>query len=84
MTSQPLFLCECGSDVLAISHTWTERRQMEEVGFVQESGAYRFDEPKSLKHDHLNDEWIAYCGGCGKGITVEWLPENRVRVLQKK
>lgn len=54
---------------------------MEEVGFVQNGGKYRFDEPTQLNHEHLNDEWIAYCGGCGKGVAVEWLPENRVKVL---
>ena len=84
MASEPYFICECGSDILAISHTWTDRRDMEEVGYVQEDGQYRFDQPDQLKQQDKNHEWIAYCGGCGKGITVEWLPENRIKIVQKQ
>ena len=81
MATTPYFICECGSDVLAVSHTWIDKRGMEEVGFVQEDGQYRFDEPLQVKHEHLNDEWIAYCGDCGKGVTVEWLSDNKLRVI---
>ena len=84
MESEPYFICECGSDILAISHTWTDRRDMEEVGHVQEDGQYRFDQPYQLKQQDKNHEWIAYCGGCGKGITVEWLPENRIKIVQEQ
>ena len=72
----PYFVCQCGSDVLASSHTWTEKRDMEEGGFVEEGGKSKFDQPEQVKHELLDDEWIAYCGGSGKGITVEWLPDN--------
>ena len=81
MAPEPYFICECGSDILAISHTWTDRRDMEEVGHVQEDGQYRFEQPDQLNQENKNHEWIAYCGGCGKGITVEWLPENRIKIV---
>ncbi len=84
MASEPYFICECGSDILAISHTWTDRRDMEEVGYVKEGGQYRFDHPDQLKQQDKNHEWIAYCGGCGKGITVEWLPENQIKIVQEQ
>jgi hypothetical protein len=81
MVQEPYFICDCGSDILAISHTWTDRRKMEEVGHVLENGQYSFDQPDQLNQQDNNHEWIAYCGGCGKGITVEWLPGNRIKIV---
>ena len=82
MNNEPFFICsDCGSSVLAISHTWTHRTGFEQVGFVKEDGQYDFDEEKKLEESDENHEWIAYCGGCGKGVTVEWLSEERVKVL---
>ena len=85
MSQEPYFICsDCGSDVLAVSHTWTEKRHFEEVGIVQHDGGYAFEPPKELGHEDEAHEWIAYCGGCGKGITVEWLSDKRVKLLLKQ
>jgi hypothetical protein len=81
MTKEPFFICDCGSTILAVSHTWTNKTDLEEVGFVGEGGSYEFDEPAQLKLEELDHQWIAYCGGCGKGVTAEWLDEGRVRVI---
>ncbi len=81
MSEEPFYICECGSNVLALSHTWTDKQNLEEVGYVQEGGHYDFDPAQTLHRKDEDHEWIAYCGGCGKGVTVEWLPEKRVKVL---
>lgn len=82
MANEPLFACsDCGSTVLAISHTWTEEKDLEEVGTVQEDGRYAFEKKVQLDQRDGNHEWVAYCGGCGHGVTLEWIAEDRVRVL---
>ncbi len=81
MSNDSTFICDCGSKVLAVSHTWAQTAKLEEVGFVGEDGRYTFDDPETLNKEELDHEWIAYCGGCGKGITVEWLDDGRVRVV---
>lgn len=81
MSNEPFFICECGSTVLALSHTWINRSQNEEVGFIDDGGRYTFNEAEELGQEDVDHEWVAYCGGCGKGVTVEWLEEGRVRVL---
>jgi hypothetical protein len=82
MTREPFFICsDCGSNVLALSHTWSHRKDLEEVGFVQEDGRYAFDDQVILEDGEVDHQWIAYCGGCGKGVTVEWVSEDRIRVL---
>lgn len=81
MSNSPFFICDCGSTVLAISHTWTKKQDMEEVGYVDLDGGYTFDEPAAIAETDINHEWIAYCGGCGNGVTVEWLDDHRVKVL---
>lgn len=81
MSEEPFFICECGSDVLALSHTWTKKSNLEEVGYVQGEGQYEFEPSETLNKSDEDHQWIAYCGGCGRGVTVEWLPENRVKVL---
>lgn len=85
MTQETFYVCsDCGSSVLAVSHTWTEEAEYEEVGYVQDNGRYQFDKRVELDRKDNLHEWIAYCGGCGKGITVEWLPEDRVRLIVKE
>jgi hypothetical protein len=82
MTKEPFFICsDCGSDVLALSHTWQDHTKLEEVGYVGEDGRYAFEDKVVLDKKDDNHQWIAYCGGCGQGVTVEWLSERRVRVL---
>lgn len=81
MKKESLFICDCGSTALAVSHTWIHKSEMEEVGFVDNNGRYSFDDPAQLKEEKLDHEWIAYCGNCGKGVTVEWLDEGRVRII---
>ena len=81
MSETPFFICDCGSTVLAISHTWTKKRDMEEVGHADGGGGYVFDKPAALAETEIDHEWIAYCGGCGQGVTVEWLDDNRIKVL---
>lgn len=81
MAKDTFFICDCGSTALAVSHTWVHKADMEEVGFVDGDGRYSFDDPSQLKEEDLEHEWIAYCGGCGKGVTVEWLDEGRVRII---
>jgi hypothetical protein len=82
MSEEPFFVCsDCGSNVLALSHTWKERARLEEVGYVGDDGRYTFDDQVELGRSDDDHQWIAYCGGCGRGVTVEWLSENRVRLL---
>jgi len=82
MTKEPYFICsDCGSNVLAVSQTWKNRTEYEEVGFIGQNGNYTFDEPVTVEEEDMSHEWLAYCGGCGKGVTVEWLSKDRVRVL---
>lgn len=81
MKKESFFICDCGSTALAVSHTWIHKADMEEVGFVDDNGRYSFDDPAQLKEEELDHEWIAYCGGCGKGVTVEWLDEGHVRII---
>jgi hypothetical protein len=82
MSKEPFFICsDCGSSVLAISHTWTKNAVFEQVGSVQEGGVYSFDKTEKTGETEDNHEWIAYCGGCGKGVTVEWLSDDRVKIL---
>ena len=81
MSNKPFFICDCGSDVLAVSHKWTRRHNLEEVGFVGDDGRYTFDPATVLDEEDGDHEWIAYCDGCGHGVTVEWLPEGQVRLL---
>lgn len=81
MAKESFFICDCGSTALAVSHTWVRKADMEEVGFVDENGRYTFDEPTQLEEVELEHEWIAYCGGCGNGVTVEWLDNGRVRII---
>ena len=84
MNEEAFFICsECGSNVLAVGHTWTQRSSFEEVGFVQHDGRYSFDEKEKTGEQEDNHEWIAYCGGCGKGVTVEWSSDDRIRLLLK-
>jgi hypothetical protein len=51
------------------------------VGYVGDDGRYTFDDQVELGRSNDDHQWIAYCGGCGRGVTVEWLSENRVRLL---
>ena len=81
MVRETFYVCDCGSTALAVSHTWVRKADLEEVGFVGEDGRFTFDDPAQLKREDSNHEWIAYCGGCGKGVTVEWLDEGRVRIV---
>ncbi len=81
MSGEPFFICECGSDVLALSHTWTNKKNLEEVGKVGADGRYDFEPAQTIEKRDEDHEWIAYCGGCGRGVTVKWLPENRVKLL---
>lgn len=81
MSNDSYFMCECDSKVLAVSHTWAQKANFEEVGFVGEDGRYIFDDAETLKQEDLDHEWITYCGGCGKGIILEWLDDGRVRVV---
>ena len=82
MTQDAFFICtECGNDVLAISHNWREKARYEEVGYVKGDGRYAFDEKLETNREEDEHEWIAYCGGCHRGITVEWLDEGRIRLL---
>ncbi len=84
MTKEPFFVCsDCGSNVLALSHTWQKKTEFEEVGYVEDDGRYSFDDSVTVGESDDNHEWIAYCGGCGNGVTVEWLSEDRVRLLIK-
>ena len=84
MSKEPFFICsDCGSNVLAISHSWTKKTDFEQVGTVADDGRYNFDEMDKLNESDYNHEWIAYCGGCGNGVTVEWLSNERVRLLLK-
>lgn len=82
MSEEPFFSCECGSTALAVSHKWTRKSSMEEVAFVDGQGHYTFDDPAELAQEEVDHEWIAYCGGCGHGVTVEWLEEGHVRLLR--
>jgi len=41
LNSDSLFICRCGSTVLALSHTWAQRARLEEVGFVGDDGRVR-------------------------------------------
>ena len=81
MSKVTSFICECGSSILAISHNWTERSLFEQIGEADDEGRYSLKEPLQVEHKTLDEEWVAYCGGCGKGVTVEWLSDNRVRLL---
>lgn len=82
MTKEPFFICsDCGSNVLAIGHTWIRKTEFEQVGYVQEDGQYNFDKQEKIGEKEDDHEWIAYCGGCGKGVTVEWLSEGRIQLL---
>jgi len=82
MSNEPFFMCsECGSNVLAVGHTWTKRANFEQVGYVEEDGRYTFEEEEKIDEEEDNHEWIAYCGGCGKGVTVEWLSDERLQLL---
>lgn len=84
MTVESFFICsDCGSNVLAIGHTWTEKTEFEEVGHVVGDGRYSFEDRVKTGKGEENHEWIAYCGGCGRGVTVEWLSEDRVQLLLK-
>ncbi len=85
MSEEAFFVCsDCGSNVLALSHTWSEKARLEEVGYVGDDGRYTFDERVELEHSQGDHHWIAYCGGCGRGVTVEWLSDDRVRLLLKE
>lgn len=85
MSIEPFFICsDCGSTVLALSHTWTKKSDLEQVGYAQDDGKYSFDKTEKTSETDDNHEWIAYCGGCGKGVTVEWLSEDRVRILLRE
>jgi hypothetical protein len=81
MSKETFFICECGSTVLAISHNWTEQPRYEQIGQADDEGHYSLDEPLQVEHETMDEEWVAYCGGCGKGITVEWISDRRVRLL---
>ena len=81
MSKEAFFICECGSIVLAISHNWTEKLRYEQIGQADNGGRYSLDEPLQVEHKTTEEEWIAYCGGCGKGVTVEWISEGRLRLL---
>jgi len=81
MANEPYFICDCGSTVLAVSHTWINKADMEEVGFVGDDGRYSFEDPAQVEEKELDHQWVAYCGGCGRGVTVEWLDEGRVRII---
>lgn len=84
MNEEAFFICsECGSNVLAVGHTWSKRTSFEQVGFVNDDGLYTFDKKEKTAEQENDHEWIAYCGGCGKGVTVEWLSEDRIRLLLK-
>jgi hypothetical protein len=80
MAEQPFFSCPCGSTVLAVSHRWTARANMEEVGVVGDDGKFALDPPVELAREDVEHEWIAYCGGCGHGVTVNWLDGGHVRL----
>ena len=81
MSQETFFICECGSTVLAISHNWTEQSRYEQIGQADDKGRYSLGEPLQVEHKTMEEEWIAYCGGCGKGVTVEWISEGRLRLL---
>lgn len=82
MSSEPFFMCVCGSTILAVSHSWTNHRKMEEIGHVAEDGRYRMGDRMTIEEDDLNHQWVAYCGGCGHGVTVEWLDGNKLRLFE--
>ena len=84
MSNESFFICECGSTVLALSHIWIRRSKVKEVGFAGEDGRYTLGVAKELDRQDIEHEWLAYCGGCGKGVTVEWLEQSRVRLLLEK
>lgn len=82
MAEEPFFICaDCGSSVLAVGHTWTEQAEFEEVGQVRADGRYEFGDRVELGRNEDSHEWVAYCGGCGNGVTVEWLSEGRLKLL---
>ena len=81
MSKETYFICECGTTVLALSHNWTEQSRCEQIGEVDGEGRYWLGEPLQVDHKTIEEEWIAYCGGCGKGVTVEWISEGRLRLL---
>ena len=81
MSRETFFICECGSTVLAISHNWTEQSSYEQLGQADDQGRYSLDEPLQVERKTLEEEWIAYCGGCGKGVTMEWISEGRLQLL---
>lgn len=81
MSDKPLFLCDCGSDVLAVSHTWRETARYEEVGHVEADGSVVFEKKDKLESEESEHEWIAYCGGCGHGVTAEWLDEHQIELI---
>ncbi|UCG23288.1 MAG: hypothetical protein JSW55_14175 [Chloroflexota bacterium] len=78
MGKETSYICDCGSTVLAISHNWTEQSRYEQIGQADEEGRYSLDKPLQVEQKTVEEEWIAYCGGCGKGVTVEWISEGRL------
>ena len=62
MSNESFFICECGSTVLALSHTWISRSKVEEVGFAGEDGRYTLGVAKELDRQDIEHEWLAYCG----------------------
>jgi hypothetical protein len=85
MNDEPFFICsDCGSNVLAVGHTWTKNANLEQVGYVEERGQYTFEKEEIVSETEDNHEWIAYCGGCGKGVTVEWLSDERLKLVLKE
>ncbi len=84
MTSDAFFTCDhCGGQALALSHTWRQTQHLEEVGFAREDGSYAFADAVVLNEAAGEHEWIAYCGDCGHGVSVEWLDEGRIRLIQR-
>ena len=81
MSDRPVFICECGSNGLAVSHTWQVRTKYEEVAVVGADGQFQFDGRSEVATEEEAHEWIAYCGGCGHGVSVEWLDEQRVKLI---
>ena len=71
MNQETFYIRECGSSILAISHNWTERSQFEQIGEADDEGRYSLKKPLQVEHKTVDEEWVAYCGGCGEGVTAE-------------